>query len=72
MTLAQTFGTDIVTSGWGHTRFGSSRDQSLEDLVAAAARDAIAAGIDAGDVDEIWFGQFNSASDRSPSPRHCA
>lgn len=61
MTLAQTFGTDIVISGWGHTRFGSLGDQSLEDLVVAVARDAIvSAGIEAGDVDEIWFGQFNS------------
>lgn len=61
MTLAQTFGTDILISGWGHTPFGSLRDQSLEDLVLTAARDAIvSAGIDAGDVDEIWFGQFNS------------
>jgi acetyl-CoA C-acetyltransferase len=61
MTLAKTFGTDVLVSGWGHTPFGSLRDQSLEDLVLTAARGAIvSAGIDARDVDEIWFGQFNS------------
>lgn len=61
MTLAKAFGTDVLISGWGHTPFGSLRDQSLEDLVLTAARGAIvSAGIDARDVDEIWFGQFNS------------
>lgn len=48
-------------TGWGHTKFGALRDQSLEDLIAAAAREALDhAGVDAADVDGIWLGHFNS------------
>jgi len=48
-------------TGWGHTKFGALRDQSLEDLVTAAAREALDhAGVAARDVDGIWLGHFNS------------
>lgn len=47
--------------GWGHTKFGALRDQSLEDLIIAAAREALDdAGVAAADVDGIWLGHFNS------------
>ncbi|GHF68467.1 acetyl-CoA acetyltransferase [Seohaeicola zhoushanensis] len=47
--------------GWGHTKFGALRDQSFEDLVIAAAREALDhAGVAAEDVDGIWLGHFNS------------
>lgn len=47
--------------GWGHTKFGALPDQSLEDLVLAAAREAVDhAGVAAKDIDGIWLGHFNS------------
>ncbi|KHF43130.1 acetyl-CoA acetyltransferase [Saccharomonospora viridis] len=61
MTLAERFGTDVFISGWGHTKFGSLPDETLESLVVRVAGEAItSAGIEPGQVDEIWFGQFNS------------
>lgn len=48
-------------TGWGHTKFGALRDQSLEDLIASAAREALDhAAIGAKEVDGIWLGHFNS------------
>lgn len=48
-------------TGWGHTKFGALKDQSLEDLITAAAREALDhAGVGAKDVDGIWLGHFNS------------
>ncbi|MGV8989624.1 MAG: beta-ketoacyl synthase N-terminal-like domain-containing protein [Cypionkella sp.] len=47
--------------GWGHTKFGALKGQSLEDLVIAAAREALEdAGVAAKGVDGIWLGHFNS------------
>ncbi len=61
MSLAERFGTDVFISGWGHTKFGSLPDETLESLVVRVAGEAItSAGIEPGQVDEIWFGQFNS------------
>lgn len=61
MTVESRFGRDIVISGWGHSRFGRLADETLESLVVAVAEQAIrAAGLDPGDVDEIYLGQFNS------------
>src|SRR5690606_19410757 len=61
MTLAERFGTDVFISGWGHTKFGSLPDETMESLVVRVAGEAItSAGIEPGQVDEIWFGQFNS------------
>lgn len=48
-------------TGWGHTKFGALRDQTLEDLIIAAAREALDhAQVPAADVDGIWLGHFNS------------
>ncbi|WP_158970444.1 acetyl-CoA acetyltransferase [Chachezhania sediminis] len=48
-------------TGWGHTKFGALKDQGLEDLIIAAAREALDhAGVAARDVDGIWLGHFNS------------
>ncbi|MGB2200874.1 MAG: acetyl-CoA acetyltransferase [Pseudooceanicola atlanticus] len=48
-------------TGWGHTKFGALKEQSLEDLIIAAADEALThAGVTAEDVDGIWLGHFNS------------
>ncbi len=53
--------TDAHIVGWAHTRFGRLESSSIEDLIADAARQAIAsAGIGAGDVDAIFVGNYNS------------
>ncbi|MFI5960103.1 thiolase domain-containing protein [Cryptosporangium sp. NPDC051539] len=50
----------MYIAGWGHTPFGKL-DDSLENLIVRAAREALAgAGLDPGDVDAIFLGQFNS------------
>jgi acetyl-CoA C-acetyltransferase len=47
-------------AGWGHTKFGKLTDQSLEDLIIAAGREALRdAGLSGTDVDGIWLGHFN-------------
>lgn len=47
--------------GWGHTPFGRFDHLTLEDLIVAAAKEAIAdAGIAARDIDALWLGHFNS------------
>ena len=47
--------------GWAHTKFGKSEGETIESLVANVATRAIEdAGIDAGDVDEIFLGHFNA------------
>ncbi|WOI55954.1 acetyl-CoA acetyltransferase [Palleronia sp. LCG004] len=47
--------------GWGHTKFGALKDRTLEDLIVAAAREALDhAGLPAAEVDGIWLGHFNS------------
>ena len=61
MSLRDEFGTDILITGWGHTRFGRLDGESLESLVVAAAGEALAsAGVEPGHVDEIVLGHFNS------------
>lgn len=50
-----------VIVGWGHTPFGRHEVLSLEDLIAQAAREAIAdAGIAAEDIDAVWLGHFGA------------
>lgn len=50
----------VYITGWGHTKFGKLTDQSLEDLITAAGREALAdAGVAGADVDGIWVGHFN-------------
>ncbi len=47
--------------GWGHTKFGALREQTFEELIIAAAREALDhAGVAPADVDGIWLGHFNS------------
>ena len=61
MTLRDQFGTDVLITGWGHSRFGKLAEETLESLIVQVARDAIEnAGIEAADIDEIYLGQFNS------------
>jgi acetyl-CoA C-acetyltransferase len=48
-------------TGWGHTKFGALKEDRLEDLILAAAREALDhAGITPKDVDGVWLGHFNS------------
>jgi len=52
---------DAHIVGWGHTPFGRLEEQSLEDMIVAAAREAIDhAGVDPAEIDGIWLGNFNS------------
>lgn len=52
---------DAHIVGWGHTKFGRLEGQTLEDLIIAAAAEAIDhAGIEPADVDAIFVGHFNS------------
>ena len=61
MSLKETFGKDILLTGWGHSRFGKLPDETLESLIVEVSTEAIAnAGIDAAQIDEIYLGQFNS------------
>lgn len=51
----------VSITGWGHTKFGKLTDQTLEDLVIAAGREALSdAGISGADVDAVWLGHFNA------------
>ncbi|MEJ1194217.1 acetyl-CoA acetyltransferase [Pseudarthrobacter sp. CCNWLW207] len=61
MSLKEQFGKDVLLTGWGHSRFGKLTDETLESLIVQVATEAIAnAGIEAGQIDEIYLGQFNS------------
>ena len=61
MSLKEQFGKDVLLTGWGHSRFGKLADQTLESLIVQVATEAIGnAGIEAGQIDEIYLGQFNS------------
>jgi acetyl-CoA C-acetyltransferase len=61
MSLRDTFGTDVLVTGWGHTRFGRLDDESLESLVVSAATEALeCAGVEPRQVDEVVLGTFNS------------
>lgn len=52
---------DARIVGWGHTPFGRLDGKSLEDLIVASARAALAhADVDPKDVYGIWLGHFNS------------
>ena len=55
--------------GWSHTSFGKHLDDDVESLVVRAARAALTdAGLEASDVDEIFFGQFNAGLDPQEFP----
>ena len=61
MSLQEQFGKDVLLTGWGHSRFGKLADETLESLIVQVATEAIAgAGIEPGQIDEIYVGQFNS------------
>lgn len=52
--------TDIYITGSGHTRFGRL-PETFEELVVAAAREAIAeAAIDPASIDAVFLGHFNA------------
>ena len=51
--------------GAGHTRFGRLDAMTLEDLIVAAAREALQdAGITGSEVDAVFLGNFNSGLSR--------
>ncbi|MGO4188202.1 acetyl-CoA acetyltransferase [Pseudarthrobacter sp. TAF60_1] len=61
MSLQEQFGKDVLLTGWGHSRFGKLTDETLESLIVQVATEAISnAGIEPGQIDEIYLGQFNS------------
>ncbi|MEO5779236.1 acetyl-CoA acetyltransferase [Arthrobacter sp. PAMC25284] len=61
MSLREQFGKDILLTGWGHSRFGKLTDDTLESLIVQVATEAIGnAGIEPGQIDEVYLGQFNS------------
>ena len=61
MSLQEQFGKDILLTGWGHTPFGKLEQETLESLIVTVAREAIAhAGLEPGQIDEVYLGQFNS------------
>ncbi|KQR75086.1 acetyl-CoA acetyltransferase [Arthrobacter sp. Leaf337] len=61
MSLREQFGKDVLLTGWGHSRFGKLTDETLESLIVQVATEAIDnAGIEPGQIDEIYLGQFNS------------
>lgn len=61
MSLKEQFGKDVLLTGWGHSRFGKLTDETLESLIVQVATEAIGnAGIEPGQIDEIYLGQFNS------------
>ena len=46
--------------GWSHLPFGKHEGRSAESLIVEAAAGAIAdAGLEPGEIDEIWLGHFN-------------
>lgn len=61
MSLREQFGKDVLLTGWGHSRFGKLTDETLESLIVQVATEAISnAGLEPGQIDEIYLGQFNS------------
>ncbi|MEA3551812.1 acetyl-CoA acetyltransferase [Pseudarthrobacter sp. C1] len=61
MSLKEQFGKDVLLTGWGHSRFGKLTDETLESLIVQVSAEAISnAGIEPGQIDEIYLGQFNS------------
>ncbi|MDQ7905759.1 thiolase domain-containing protein [Phytohabitans sp. ZYX-F-186] len=52
--------TDVLITGWAHSRFGKL-DEGIEALVVGVAAEAIAAaGLEPEAIDAIYYGQFNA------------
>lgn len=50
-----------IIVGWGHTPFGRLETETLESLIHAVTREALAnAGVESSEVGGIWLGHFNS------------
>ncbi|MEA5454740.1 acetyl-CoA acetyltransferase [Sinomonas sp. JGH33] len=61
MSLKEHFGKDVLITGWGHSRFGKLSEETLESLIVQVAGEALAhAGLEPGQVDEVYVGQFNA------------
>ncbi len=61
MSLKDRFGKDVLLTGWGHSRFGKLTDETLESLIVQVATEAIGnAGLEPGQIDEVYLGQFNA------------
>ncbi|WP_138415380.1 acetyl-CoA acetyltransferase [Sinomonas gamaensis] len=61
MSLKEQFGKDVLITGWGHSRFGKLGEETLESLIVQVAGEALAhAGLEPGEVDEVYVGQFNA------------
>jgi acetyl-CoA C-acetyltransferase len=61
MGVREAFGTDVLLTGWGHSPFGKLADETLESLIVSVATEALEnAGLEPGEVDEIYLGQFNA------------
>jgi len=61
MSLQEHFGKDILLTGWGHSKFGKLPEETLESLIVQVTTEAITnAGIEPGQIDEIYLGQFNT------------
>jgi acetyl-CoA C-acetyltransferase len=59
----------VTILGWGHTRFGKLGDQTLESLIGAAAKEALAhAEIEPRDIDEVVVSHFNQGMDPQGFP----
>ena len=61
MGVREELGTDVLLTGWGHSPFGKLADQTLESLIVSVATEALEnAGVEPGEVDEVYLGQFNA------------
>ena len=50
-----------IIVGWGHTPFGRLEGETLESMIHAVTREALAgAGVESAEVEGIWLGHFNS------------
>ena len=59
--------------GWAHTPFGKHQDRDYESLMVDVAATAIKdAGMEPGDIDEIFVGLFNGGFERQEFPASLA
>ena len=62
MSLKEQFGKDVLLTGWGHSRVRQAdrRDPGIPDRPGRPPRPSATPGIEPGQIDEIYLGQFNS------------